>query len=432
MVKVLFRATVLWCLVAAACGGSSPTEPAPPVTNPPPPAPVRWTLSGTITDDGPKTPLAGARVAIVEGTGSGRSALADAQGHYQLDALDAGTASISITAEGFETETRSVDLNANVTLDVALRRSAAPPPPPPPQPTMTGTAIDGVSDRPLSGVVVHIDGIGDATTGADGSFQIVAPDPEQVRPVTITSSSTLERRTHLRVPGPPATLSLIPRSIDLVAFDQMFRSGGALIRWTSPPSLVLQTRVLQFTNVDDAEYTAADEVMSDAEVDGLVADLLWALPQLTGDNFTAFAGQQRETAAPGDRVRVTRPGQIVVARFTGLQAATTFSGYGRWQTSGGEVRAGVVMLDDDFEKSGSPFRRTLRTHELGHSLGYNHVTARDSVMNSTARFEPNAFDKAGAKLAFLRPPLNQSPDIDPDPFTPNLRTLLEAVWHGAK
>jgi hypothetical protein len=370
-------------------------------------------------------------VAIVEGSNNGRSAVADAQGRYRLEALEAGKVGVRVTAEGFDEESRSIDLNADATLDVALRKATTTPPPPP-QPTMTGTAIDGVSDRPLSGVLVHIDGVGDFTTGADGAFGIVAADPEQVRSVTITSPSTLDRRTHLRVPGPPATLSLIPRSIDLVAFDQMFRGNGALMRWTSAPSLVLQARVLQFTNVDDTEYTATTELMTDAELDALAADLVWALPQLTGNNFTAFAGEQRESAAPGDRVRVTRPGQIVVARYTGLQTATTFAGYGRWQTSGGEVRAGVVMLDDGFENSGSPFRRTLRAHELGHSLGYNHVTARDSVMNTSARFEPNAFDKAGAKLAFLRPPLNQSPDIDPDPFTPNLRAFFEGIWRGAK
>jgi hypothetical protein len=36
-----------------------------------------------------------------------------------------------------------------------------------------------------------------------------------------------------------------------------------------------------------------------------------------------------------------------------------------------------------------------------------------------ATIEPNAFDRDGAKFAFQRPPLNRSPDIDPDPFTGN-------------
>jgi hypothetical protein len=55
--------------------------------------------------------------------------------------------------------------------------------------------------------------------------------------------------------------------------------------------------------------------------------------------------------------------------------------------------------------SGSIFGRSLRAYELGHSLGYNHVTLRESVMNASARIEPN-------------------------PFTANLRGIAERVWHG--
>jgi hypothetical protein len=410
----------------AACGGSSATPASPAPTPGPTPTPTRWTLSGTVRDREAQTAIGGARVAIVNGANSGRSATTDAQGSYRLETLDAGTFNLEVSAEGFSTDTRSIALGSDLTVDVGLRKPGAP------QPNIVGTAIDGVTDQRLSGVVVRVTGIGEAVTGSDGLFELTTSDPEQVRTVTLSSASTVDRETHLRAPGPPATLSLMPRSLDLAAFDQMFRSSGSLARWTSAPSLVIQTRVLQFTNVTDQEYTATTMRMSDSEIDALATDLGWALPQLTGNNFGAFAAEQVETAAPGDRVLVTRPGQIVVARYVGLQTATTFWGYGRWQTSGGEVRAGIVMLDNGFENSGSQFRRSLRAHELGHSLGYNHVTARDSVMNSAARLEPNTFDKAGAKLAFLRPPLNRSPDIDPDAFTTNLRALAEAVWHGAK
>jgi hypothetical protein len=200
----------------------------------------------------------------------------------------------------------------------------------------------------------------------------------------------------------------------------------------SAPAIVVQRRVLQFTSVTDQEYAATSTVMSESEVGELVTDLTWALPQLTGGAWGGFSSEQRESAADGERVRVSRTGSIVVARYTGLQAATGYWGYGRWLTSQGEVRAGIVMLDNGFDTSGSVYRRSLRAHELGHALGYNHVTIRDSVMNSSARLEPNMFDRDGAKLAFQRPPLNRSPDIDPDPFTPNLRGIAEWIWHGAR
>lgn len=93
--------------------------------------------------------------------------------------------------------------------------------------------------------------------------------------------------------------------------------------------------------------------------------------------------------------------------------------------------SGIIMLDRAFDTSGSMRRRSLRLHELGHALGYNHVSARDSVMNSYARTEPKTFDHDAARLAFMRPPLNRSPDIDPDPFSVNLRAPSQGLtWRG--
>jgi len=318
----------------------------------------------------------------------------------------------------------------------------APSPPATPTPTpsggtagVTGMTVDALDGRALAGIGIRVDGVGTTTTGADGRFALPVDGPEQLRAVTVTSPSTIERSTHLRAPGPEARLTLMPSSLDLLAFDQMFRSTGQLQRWTSAPRVVVQRRVLQFTNVNDTEYLATSQAMTDAEMTALLADLAFGLPQLTGNNFTGFAEEVRETAAVGARVPVSRSGYIVVARYEGLTAGTLpdgFWGYGRWRTSNGEVQSGIVMIDSGFDTSGSQFRRSLRVHELGHALGYNHVTARESVMNSNARIEPNAFDRDGSRFAFLRPPQNRTPDVDPDPFSLNLRVPAAPVWNGAR
>ena len=65
----------------------------------------------------------------------------------------------------------------------------------------------------------------------------------------------VERATRLWVPGPAATLPLMPASMDLRAFDEMFRSAGVLHRWTAAPRVVVQSRVLQFTSISDVDYT---------------------------------------------------------------------------------------------------------------------------------------------------------------------------------
>ena len=272
--------------------------------------------------------------------------------------------------------------------------------------------------------------MGEATSAADGRFSIASADPEQLREVTITSTATVERLTHMRVPGPEARLTLMPTALDLRAFDEMFRTSGRLERWTSAPRVVVQSRVLQFTNVTDTEYVATSQTMSDSEASGLLSDLTYGLPQITGNTFSAFASEDRERAAEGDRVPVSRNGYIVVARYEGLTTATGFWGYARWGSTAGEVMRGIIMIDRAFDTSGSGFRRSLRIHELGHALGYNHVTARDSVMNAHARNEPNAFDRDAARFAFLRPPLNRSPDVDPDPFSTNLRAPSMLIWKG--
>jgi hypothetical protein len=71
-----------------------------------------------------------------------------------------------------------------------------------------------------------------------------------------------------------------------------------------------------------------------------------------------------------------------------------------------------MFLDRDFDRNDSR-RRLLRIHELGHALGYRHVTSRTSIMNPSIGPEPTDFDGAGAVLAFQRPVGNRSPDVDP-------------------
>src|SRR5262249_38921151 len=161
----------------------------------------------------------------------------------------------------------SVTVGPNQSIDFSLpRKATAPPPPPPPSGTpATGRTVDALSNQPLSGMNVRIDGLGQATTGADGRFSIPGSDQQQTRLITISSASTIERQTRIRVPGDAATLTLMPQDINLGAFDQMFRGDGALHRWTNAPRLVVQRRVLTYTGQSDTNYVATAEEMSDDE-----------------------------------------------------------------------------------------------------------------------------------------------------------------------
>lgn len=425
--KALQRFLPVWILlILSGCGGGGPAQPAPlPPGGPPPP--VRASLSGTITETGTSRPAAAARVEVVQGTNQGASTTTGADGRYRFDNLELGTFTVRAQADGFDSDTRTVTLTANHVLDFALRASG------PPSSRIAGTLLDGLSQQALPGVTVRIDGLGETTSEADGSFSIAAGDPETLRSVTVTSGAIVERTTRLRVPGPNTTLTLIPSAFDLPAFNQMFRgSNGELHRWVGAPELIIERRVLRFTSTGASESVATATVLADSEVNALVTDLEWALAQLTADTFARFGHVRVDTAAENASVRTSYPGAIHVARYDGLTMATNFWGYTRWNWNGlGEMQGGIIMLDTSFETSGSPYRRSLRAHELGHALGYTHVTTRDSVMQSHARSEPTPFDRDGARIAFQRMPRNRTPDVDPTGFVGNLRALAAQIfWSG--
>ena len=105
----------------------------------------------------------------------------------------------------------------------------------------------------------------------------------------------------------------------------------------------------------------------------------------------------------GTTASVSRPDQIVAGRFNGLRRAVNTLGFGgRRARKDGTITAGAILLDRDFD-SASTSRRLLRTHELGHALGYNHVHARASIMNPHIGTEPNEFDREAALFAFRAP-----------------------------
>lgn len=309
--------------------------------------------------------------------------------------------------------------------------SAGPSPTPTPTPSgfvATGRAVDALTQAGYGGLTISGDGLQTSSTDVTGAFTIAAGTPAtDPRLVLFAGPGIVERRTNVRVPGAPMSVSLISSGFDLNAFNQMLRASSLLQRWTTAPPLLIETRALQFTTVGAADQVALSDQMTDAEVAQLADDLTWALPQMTGGAFPAFAGVSRQTSAEGTSVHILNPGVITVTRVVGLNATAGFWGYSRWLfQADGTVTGGMITLDRDFERSGSPFRRSLRSHELGHALGYNHVTSRPSVMNSAAVIEPNAFDLDACRIAFARAPGNRAPDADPS--NASLNRFGTAIW----
>ena len=172
--------------------------------------------------------------------------------------------------------------------------------------------------------------------------------------------------------------------------------------WGSAPSLVIVTSVMDYTRGDLMNgYSATTEQLTQEERDVLVADFTQALDDLTGGQFKAFADVRLESVPAGQIVKVLRAGQIVTGRYRGVRSKTGSLGYGGRMTRGSQITAAAVIIDRDADRD-QKHRGVIRTHELGHALGYNHVESRPSIMNPRAGGGLTDFDREAVRIGYLR------------------------------
>jgi hypothetical protein len=279
---------------------------------------------------------------------------------------------------------------------------------------LQGQTVSAIDGNAASQVSVQIANHSATQSDADGNFQIDIATPGTFG-VILSGSGVVERRTSLTAPARDRTrVSLIPAGFDLAAFDELARGNkGRLQRWTSRPALVIVGTVMKFSPDRTDRFEALGERMTNDEVTGLTEHLTEGLALLTGGTYTSFASVKVEWPAAGEQVDVQRTGTIVAGRYSGIEALTQAIGLGnRAEQPDGSVAGGTIWLDRDFERN-EVQRRLVRIHELGHALGYNHVTVRTSLMNPALGPSPTEFDRAAAVIAFQRPVGNTSPDTDP-------------------
>lgn len=275
----------------------------------------------------------------------------------------------------------------------------------------TVSAIDGTA---TAGVTIRMSNRFAVQTDANGNFQVDVGGPGTYD-VVVTGSPVVERHTSVNAPASARMkFPMIPAAFDLDAFNEMFRAtNNRLQRWTERPSLVVLGSVMKYVNGARDDYEATGEQLSTDEAAGLVSHLVEGLTLLTGGTYTSFASVVIERPKAGEVVTVRRARTIVVGRYLGISSLARTIGYGIWaEDPDGTIVGGAMWLDRDFDRDNSQ-RRLLRIHELGHALGYNHVTTRTSVMNPAVGPDPTDFDRAGALIAFQRPVGNISPDTDP-------------------
>ena len=192
------------------------------------------------------------------------------------------------------------------------------------------------------------------------------------------------------------------------ALDEMLRGDHAApLRWERVPELVILTSVMMYETHGGTTYRATGEQLTDEEADALAGDLVDALAVLTDGFFARFAAVRYENPSAGEMINVMRPGQLVVGRYKGVRDKLATIGFGGRSTRGATIRGGSIILDSDYDRTNAK-RALLRMHELGHTLGYNHVLSRASIMNPRIGSELTDFDRMAVRVASQRRPA-QSP-----------------------
>ena len=199
--------------------------------------------------------------------------------------------------------------------------------------------------------------------------------------------------------GPPPTGEADPVARDEMLID----ASGQRHHWPSSPRLVVLTSVMNYHDSESRDYVATAERLDEKEVQSLAADLTAALRMLTTGAFDQFAAIDYELVPAGSTATIVRPNHIVVGRFHGVRRLAKTIGFGgRTARRDGTIVAAAVVLDSEFDHVSS-MRRLLRTHELGHALGFNHVNSRVSIMNPSIGSEMTDHDRQVSTFAFQHP-----------------------------
>ena len=232
----------------------------------------------------------------------------------------------------------------------------------------------------------------------------------------------MSRVTTLTFPGQAPVISLIPSTFNMTAFDQMARHfgepDGVTKRWTVPPALVIETSLVDAQSVVGGipQYppVASAEQLSEASINELVSLLNRALPLMTGGAFPAFASIGRNTTEAGRSIEMDRPGTITVVRYSGLDQLCKGYTYFLYDTLTLEALSSRLFMQTCSSMAGAAPLSAVVAHELGHALGFAHVSATPSVMAATVFSDVTDFDRQVGAIVFQRPAGNQAPDVDPD------------------
>jgi hypothetical protein len=166
----------------------APLAPVTPVEKPAEVATAR--VDGRVTDDGGR-PIVGAKLHAGK-PDSGVDAKTNDYGTFELAGIPVGKTDITISAEGYRDQTRTVDVAASSgpALDIQLERAL-------PQGQIRGLARS-FAGQPIKGATVRIEPIGkELVVGEGGRFEVDVPPGEY--DVIVKATGYADQHRHVRV-----------------------------------------------------------------------------------------------------------------------------------------------------------------------------------------------------------------------------------------
>ena len=319
---------------------------------------------------------------------------------------------------------RRLGILAGLTVVGACSPGAPSPTPDPPGPTPFQTTVRIVSalNRKLGLPQVTLtlaNGREQQTDGAGLSvIQSVSPATVSLR---LLHPAFLERETSVRVPADdPVELSLIPLTHDLAAFEEFSPRTAGLQRWTRNPRLLLLSHAVDFSGatLGFREFPVINRPISRTQLDCLATGIGASLADLSGGHLS-WTSVDISEVEPGTRFRTdeTPEGTIVVLMSISLGTAGRGTGYVGTEPfilTRGAIWLSAEMIDFCLTS-------LLYRHELGHALGYQHVTRTLSIMSSGGLpLTLTDFDNHSIAILFQRRPGNRLPDRDPSGVSVNI------------
>jgi hypothetical protein len=291
-----------------------------------------------------------------------------------------------------------------------------------------GRVTNAVTGAAVSGATVTISGMPVISTSPDGSFRVEVESGESV-PIVVSAPGYWTRESHLRpvaaaVPAVPFDMLPDGNDFDLGFFDHVFRGVGAAgtRRWIHEPEFEIWEGVYECTGFVEGEaceeLTATGERAPEAFVQSVRRVLEGDARKYTDGHVLGTTVSMRAHAAGTvlTRSEFLQRGKV---SFALVERPDDFS-WAFWRYAGdGAMIAGHVHLNRKHRDS-----RGVYSHELAHTLGFDHPRGLDevplsSIMRKGHGSDPTRFDVLHGRILYLRPPDSHTPDVDPATFVLN-------------